>query len=249
MKRIKVLLADDKEVFREGLARLLLEQPVIEVVYQCDNSEQAIKKARETRPDVVLMNTVISEGNGIDAARQINGLSPNPKVAMLTDSRDEEDLFSAIEAGATGYLLKDMKVNDLVNCIDLIVKGEVVISPPLSGKFVSKFASMRANRAEGKAGLSKREIEILGLLAKGATNKEVAKTLFIAENTAKVHLKNILEKLQLRNRQQAAAYAVQHGLVADDKTLPAIQLESTRYQNSSTREAYSNQYASRYKNS
>lgn len=217
MKRIKVLLAESEEVFREGLARILEEQPNIVVVSQCDDGRQAVEKAKETEPDVVLINNNIPEYSRIENAMQTNNLPANIKVVMLTDSHNENDLFSAIEAGATGYLLKDMKVVDLVNCIDLIVKGDVVICPPLAGKFINKFSTLRSNRPDGRSGLSGREIEILELLTQGATNKEVARTLFIAENTVKVHLKNILEKLQLRNRQQAAAYAVQHGLVTELK--------------------------------
>ena len=214
MEQIKVLLADEKEVFREGLARLLEEQEHIKVVSRCSNGEQAIKKVKETEPDVVLMDSNISECDSSKATQQIKESSPKVKVAMLTDSKSEEALFSAIEAGATGYLGKDMKVSELVKSIDLIVKGEVVVSPPLAGKLVGKFTSMRADEVEVKT-VSQREVEILQLLAKGATNKEIAETLFIAENTAKVHLKNILEKLQLRNRQQAVAYAVKQGLVTE----------------------------------
>jgi len=215
MEQIKVLLADDKEIFREGLARLLGEQEQIEVVSQCSNGKQAIEKAEETEPDVVLIDNNISDCDSSKAIQQINESFPKIKVAMLTDSKGEDTLFSAIEAGATGYLVKDMKVIDLVKSIDLIAKGEVVVSSPLAGKLVDKVASTKAKEAEAKNNLSGRETEILKLLAKGATNKEIAGTLFIAENTAKVHLKNILEKLRLRNRQQAAAFAVQEGLVTE----------------------------------
>jgi len=214
MEQVKVLLADGKEIFREGLARLLQEQEQIEVVSQCSNGKEAIKKAKESEPDVVLMDSSISDCGSKEAIQQINESSPGVKVAMLTDSRDEEELFSAIEAGATGYLLKDMKIGDLVESIDLIGKGEVVVPPPLAGKLVRKVA-LKIKEAEVKDVLSQRETEILRLLAKGATNKEIAETLFITENTAKVHLKNILGKLQLRNRQQAAAYAVRQGLVTE----------------------------------
>lgn len=213
MSQIKVLLADDKEIFREGLAKLLEEQEQIEVVSQCSNGKQTVKKVQETEPDVVLMDSNISECDSSKATQQINESFPKVKVAMLTDSENEQQLFSAMEAGATGYLLKDMKVGDLVKSIDLIANGEVVVSPPLAGKLVRKVTSTKAKEPEVDGNLSERETEILKLLAKGATNKEIAEALFIAENTTKVHLKNILEKLQLRNRQQAAAYAVQEGLV------------------------------------
>ncbi|MFQ6114207.1 MAG: response regulator [bacterium] len=214
---IKVLLADDKEIYREGLAKLLEGHEHIEVVSQCSNGEEAVKKAKETEPDVALIDASISDCNSMKAARNINESSPKVKVALITDSKSEQELFSAIESGVTGYLLKDMKVGDLVKSIELIGKGEVVVSPPLGEKLVGKFTSMKEKEAEGQAGLTEREIEIMRLLAKGATNKETAETLFITENTTKVHVKNILDKLQLRNRQQLVAYAVQQGLVTDIK--------------------------------
>jgi two-component system NarL family response regulator len=212
---IKLFLADDNEIFREGLVRLLEEQEDIKVVFSCSNREEAIERVKETEPDIVLMNTNIPKSSKKRVTQEISESSPGVKVAMLTDSKDEEDLFSAIEAGATGYLLKDMKVGDLMKSIDLIAKGEVVVSPPLAGKLVDKISEMKPSESEDANTLSQRELEILKLLAKGATNKDIAESIFIAENTAKVHIKSILEKLGLRNRQQAAAYAVQQGLVTD----------------------------------
>ena len=217
MGRLKVLLADDKEVFREGLARLLEEQEYIEVVSQCANGKQAIKDVKETKTDVVLIDSNILDCGSNEATREMKKSSPQVRVAVLTDSKNERDLFSAIESGATGYLQKNTKVEDLVKSIDLIGKGEVVISPPLAEKLVGKFASMRQKEAEEPTGLTNREREIVKLLPKGLTNKEMAETLFVADNTVKVHVKNILEKLQLRNRQQLAAYAVQEGLVTEIK--------------------------------
>jgi len=214
MEQVKVLLADDKEIFREGLAKLLQEQEQIEVVSQCSNGKEAIKKAKESEPDVVLMDSNISDCGSKEAIQQINESCPGVKVAMLTDSKDEDKLFSAIEAGATGYLLKDMRICDLVESIDLIGKGEVVVPPSLAGKLVRK-VTVKTKEAEVKEGLSEREIEILKLLVRGNINKEIAEALFITENTVKVHMKNILGKLQLRNRQQAAAYAVKQGLVTE----------------------------------
>ena len=217
MGRLKVLLADDKEVFREGLARLLEEQEYIEVVSQCANGKQAIKDVKETKTDVVLIDSNILDCGSNEATREMKKSSPQVRVAVLTDSKNERELFSAIESGATGYLQKDAKVDDLVKSIDLIGKGEVVISPPLAEKLVGKFASMRQKEAEEPTGLTDREVEMVKLLPKGLTNKEMAETLFVADNTVKVHVKNILEKLQLRNRQQLAAYAVQEGLVTEIK--------------------------------
>jgi len=215
MGRLNVLLADDKEVFREGLARLLDEQEYIEVVSQCANGKQAIKDVKETKTDVVLIDSNILDCGSNEATREIKKSSPQVRVAVLTDSENERELFSAIESGATGYLQKDTKVEDLVKSIDLIGKGEVVVSPPLAEKLVGKFASMRQKEAEEPTGLTDREVEIVKLLPKGLTNKEMAETLFVTENTVKVHMKNILGKLHMRNKQQAAAYAVQQGLVTE----------------------------------
>lgn len=218
MEKIKLLLADDRELFREGLARLLESQPGIGVVCQCDDGLKAVKKARETEPDVVLMDiNVAGPGcDGLEATQRINESLPNTKVAVLTDSENEERFFSALKAGAKGYLLKNIGVDDLTKSIDLIAKGEVIVSPPLSRKLLSKFTHMKeengARKAESKKGLSSRENQVLKLVAQGDTNKEIAERLIITENTVKVHMKNILEKLELRNKQQAAVYAVQQGL-------------------------------------
>ncbi len=215
MHELKVLLADDKEIFREGLARLLEEQEHIEVVSQCYNGKQAVEKVKEIEPDVVLIGSNISQCSSTEAARQITQSVPGVKVAMLTDSESEQELLSAVESGATGYLLKDMNVDDLVKSIDLIGKGEIVLYSRLAEKLVGKFTSLRRREVEGQASLTEREVEIARLLAAGASNKEIAEALFISENTCKVHVKNILEKLGLRNRQQIAAYAVQEGLVTE----------------------------------
>ena len=166
---------------------------------------------------LVLVDGNFSECDSNEAARRINESAPTVKVAVLTDSQDPKNLISAIESGATGYLHKDTKVGDFVASIDLIGKGGVVISPQVAEKLGEKLSSMATDEAQGQTCLSGREGEIARLLAKGATNKEIAGTLFITENTAKVHVKNILGKLQLRNRQQLAAYAVQKGLVTEIK--------------------------------
>lgn len=230
MEQIKVLLADNKELFREGLVKLLDGQPHIEVVCHCDNGSKAIEKAKETEPDVVLMDIDMPDRDSIEALQCINESLPSTKVAMLTDSEDEEKLFSAIKAGASGYLLKNIGIDALVKSIDLVAEGEVIVSPPLAGKLMSEFASMKeekeareAREAESETDLSEREIEILKLVARGATNKEIGQKLIISENTVKVHMKNILEKLRLKNKQQAAVYAVKQGLVpemedAEEKT-------------------------------
>ena len=218
MKQIKVVIVDDKEVFREGLARLLEDQDHIDVVCRC-GSKEVVRKVQQSDPDLVLMDTELSDRDVIEVIPQITESSPKVKVAMFSDSADREKLFSCVEVGAKGYLVKSLSVDDLVKSIDLIAEGRVVISPLLSDRFVAEFSKLREKErsrvAEGPSDVSEREKEILKLVAKGYTNKEISQKLVIAENTAKVHVKNILIKLELRNRQQAAAYAAEHGLIGE----------------------------------
>ena len=216
MKEIRVAIVDDKEVFREGLARLLEERPHIRVVSH-SGGRYVAAKVEHTKPDLVLMDTNLSACEAIKIIPEIVKLCPTAKVAMLTDSVDKEKLFSCVEAGARGYLIKTLSIDDLVKSIDLIANGRIVISPVLSERFIDEVRKLRQMGKMIDVGeesvISERETEILRLIAKGYTNKEIAKKLFIAENTVKVHVKNILTKLGLRNRQQAAAYAVEHELV------------------------------------
>ena len=215
MGRIKVLLLDDKEIIRESLAKLLEAQEKIEVVSQCSKVKEAVEEVKWAEPDLVLIDGNLSECGSSEAARRINESAPKVKVAVLTDSKEQKELIAAIESGATGYLHKETKVDDFVESIDLIGKGGVVISPQVAEQLSNRLTSVSADEAQRQNGLSEREVEIVKLLAKGATNKGIAEALFITENTAKVHIKNILGKLGLRNRQQIAAYAVQQGLVTD----------------------------------
>jgi NarL family two-component system response regulator LiaR len=217
-KKSKILIIDDKEVFREGLARILDEQSDIEIVYQ-SSGVGCLEQIKAIRPQMVLLSDTLSRPDCNELAQQITELAPQTKVAVLCTNRSEEGLYDAMEAGATGYLLKDMKLDDLLKSISLLARGEVVVSAPLARKLIDKFGDLRSGESTYEEDLSEREIEILKLLGSGATNKEIAESLFITENTAKVHVKNILEKLQLRNRQQAAAYAVKQGLVSDIREL------------------------------
>lgn len=212
-QQIRIVLADDKELFREGLAKLL-ESESIEVVSKCDNGLKAVEEARETRPDVVLMDLHMPQCDGIEAARNITSSLPDTKVAILTDSEDQADILSSLKAGARGYLLKNVGVKGLLKSVDLIASGHVIVSPELADKLVEKFPE-EGEKVKTEGDLSEREIEISKLVARGQTNKEIARKLVIAENTVKVHIKNILGKKELRNKQQVAAYAVQQGLVKD----------------------------------
>ncbi len=217
MREIKVLLAGGREIFREGLLRLLKEQPHINVVSQC-SSRQAPTKVKETKPDLIIIDTNPLVADALVATRKISRLYPQTKIAVLTDEGSEEELLFAMEQGARGYLSKGISVEDLIKCIELIARGEIVIIPSTSVKppreLVLRHDTKGRRSTEGKPCLSARELEIVGLVANGLTNKEIAQKLSITDNTSKVHIKNILSKLQLRNRQHLAAYAVQHGLAA-----------------------------------
>jgi len=215
--KIKVLLADDNELFREGLARLLEESGGITVVSKCDNGNEVLSRTRNYHPDLVLTKMGLPGCDGMEATRWITEHLPRTKVAVLTDSEDEQDLFTAIRAGAKGYLLKNTALEDLVRSIELLARGGLIVSSQLAGRLLSEISSLHGknSRADEETRLTEREREIVELVARGATNKEIGETLFIAENTVKVHMKNILEKLQLRNKQQVAAYAVDRGLVTE----------------------------------
>lgn len=219
MREIKVLLVGGKEIFREGLMRLLKEQPHIGVVSQCNNSRQAVSKVKETHPDVLIIDTSPVLADALMATNKISRLSPRTKITVLTDSGNEEELFSAIKQGARGYLNKDISVDDFIKCIELIAQGEIVIAPAISTKslkdLMQRGGIRKGKDAENKLPLSSRELEIVGLVANGFTNKEIAQKLSITDNTSKVHIRNILNKLQLKNRQHLAAYAVQHGLAVE----------------------------------
>jgi DNA-binding NarL/FixJ family response regulator len=215
MGLIKVLLLDNREIPREALVKLLEDQGKIEVVSQCSTIDETLKEIKRVRPELVLVDSNLSRCNSDEAARRINESAPKVKVAVLTDSKEQKDLVSAIESGATGYLHKESTVTEFIESIDLINKGGLVVSPQIAEKLGDRLSSMPADNTQEGGELSDREVEIVRMLARGATNKEISGMLFITENTVKVHLKNILSKLGLRNRQQIVAYAVQQGLATD----------------------------------
>lgn len=213
MDSIRVLLVDDHSLFRRGVAAALADQEGIEVVGQAADGLAGIEKARELRPNVVVMDLQMPRCGGVEACQVLQKELPAINVLMLTVSEKETDLFSAIKAGAKGYLLKDAEPEELGEAVVHVSKGGVIVSPTMATKLLTEFKSADVYKAEAASGLSNRETEILQEVAKGATNKEIANTLFISENTVKTHLRNILDKLHLANRSQAAAYAIRAGLL------------------------------------
>lgn len=215
MDRLRILLVDDHDLFRKGIARLIDSQPDFRIVGEARDGREALEMARKLSPDVILMDIEMPLWNGAEATRRIKAEMPDINVVMLTVSDDDANLFTSIRAGASGYLLKSVKPEELFRRLRGVSVGEAAISPLLAAKILQEFARLDQAPSNpcGVEGLSSRETEVLALVAKGMTNREIGEHLHIAENTVKNHLRNILEKLQLSNRAQAAAFAVRHGLV------------------------------------
>jgi two-component system NarL family response regulator len=214
---IRVLIADDSPLFRRGIAVVLSTENSIEVVGEAENGEEAITRAEELAPDVILMDVRMPKVNGIDAARAIRDGSPSTKIIMLTVSDTDDDLYEAIKAGANSYLLKEVSVEEVPEAIRAVVQGQSLISPSMASKLLSEYTSL-ARRADEKqqfpsAGLTSRELEVLKLVARGQSNREIGAELYISENTVKNHVRNILEKLHMHSRMEAVIYAVRERLL------------------------------------
>ena len=211
MDKIRVMLADDHALFRRGLASLLANRDDIDVVGEAANGEEAVERARELMPDVILMDVRMPGISGLEATRRLKDEMPYLKIVILTVSEDEEDLFAALKGGAQGYLLKNIDPDDLIACIHQVQRGEAPLAPSMATKILREFSGPAPR--PGPA-LTQRERQVLELVARGDANKEIARHLQISENTVKNHLRNILEKLHLQNRVQAVMYALREGLIA-----------------------------------
>jgi two-component system nitrate/nitrite response regulator NarL len=213
---IQVLLVDDHTLFRRGLRALLEADGRFEVVAEAGDAGEAQRLARATQPEVILLDNHLPGVKGIDALPGLHEAAPSARVLMLTVSEDERDLAAALRAGACGYLLKTVDSEELAAAVLRCVQGESTISPEMTGKLVSAFRAGSAPEPAGAgdplAGLSPREREILLHIARGASNKEIARELAIAETTVKIHVQHILRKLGLNSRVQAAVFATGHGL-------------------------------------
>jgi two-component system nitrate/nitrite response regulator NarL len=213
MSAIRVLLVDDHTLFRSGVKALLQRHDGFEVVGEAADSLEGVKRARELKPDVVLLDLHMPGVPGKDAVKLFLEESPGTHVVMLTVSESADDLVHTLRAGASGYLLKNIETDTLLDLIRRAVAGDSVVSAEMTTKLVKGLrAASSTDSAETKDALSPREREILGYLAKGASNKEIARTLDLAESTVKIHVQHILRKLNLSSRVQAAVYAIEHGL-------------------------------------
>jgi len=210
-----VLVVDDHDLFRTGLRNLLEEQGV-NVVGEAETGETAIRIAADVAPDVIIMDLNMPGAGGVETTRRLSGLAPLSRVVVLTISADDDDVMNAVMAGACGYLLKDSSIQDLIAGIRAAAAGESLISPQIAAKVLQRLRSHSkdADAAETiRAELSDRELEVLKLIANGKDNAQIARDLFISPKTVKNHISNILMKLQIDNRIQAAVYAVRSGIV------------------------------------
>ncbi len=212
MEPIKVLLVDHEEVFREGLASLLQQQPHIRVVYQCASVKEAIGKSKEMAPDVILIDNKVKDFDAAADAGETAKLPLKTKIAVMARPDTGPGALNILRSGARACLAKNISSSDLVKSIELISSGRIIVSPVFAEDFLNEISTQvgsgKDNVQKADSILSTREMEIVKQIAEGATNKEIANKLIIAENTVKVHVKNILNKLELRNRQQLVAYAV-----------------------------------------
>ncbi len=210
---LRILIVDDHEVVRLGLRSLLSRHPDFVVVDEAATAQEALEKTRQQQPDIVLMDIRLPGRNGIDACHDIKTLYPKIHVIMLTSYAEDEMLFDAISAGATGYVLKQVGGDDLVRAIECVGRGEALLDPTITQRVLDRLRqAVRQEWAAAFSGLTEQELKVLELVAEGKTNKDIAKALFLGEGTVRNYVSSILSKLGLTNRAEAAAYAVRHNL-------------------------------------
>jgi two-component system NarL family response regulator len=214
---IRVLVADDHALYRRGLEMVLSAEPDIEIVGEAGDGAEAIAQARELLPDVVLMDLRMPRRSGTEACTAIKDVAPTTKIVILTISDDETDLFEAVRAGANGYLLKDVPGEEIADGIRAVHGGQSLISPSMASALLTEFAAM-SRRPEQRPHvpvpqLTDREMQVLRLVGRGMANRDIARELFISENTVKNHVRNILEKLQLHSRMEAVVFAVRENIL------------------------------------
>ncbi|MFO8101826.1 MAG: response regulator transcription factor [Dehalococcoidia bacterium] len=216
-EKIKVMIVDRREILREGLTAILERDPGIEIIARFGSGKEAMDKVSSIRPDIVITEADMPEDVYLELTRRISEIPPQTKIIVLTHAKQESALFRALRLGARAYLSKHIGVDDLISSVHRVQSGEVIISAPMAARMLDEFVLLEGKRDTGPAdqetNLSKREMEVLQLLASGTTNKEIADALFISENTVKGHLSRILEKMNVRNRQQAVVMAMEKGII------------------------------------
>lgn len=213
MTNLRILLVDDHEVVRLGLKTLIDRHPGFEVVAEAATENDAVEKANEFLPDIVLMDIRLAGGSGIDACEKIMAEQPNTKVVMLTSYAEDEMLFSAIRAGAVGYVLKQVGGNEVIRSIESAARGEATLDPTLTQRVFDEMRrSIKQEESSAFNDLTNQEMHVLELIAEGKTNREIAGVLYLSEGTVRNYVSGILSKLDVSNRAEAAAYAIQHHL-------------------------------------
>ncbi|KTB47967.1 response regulator [Dehalogenimonas alkenigignens] len=208
----RVLVVDDHAIVRSGLSSILAGESAIKIVGEATDGKEAIAKAAALQPDVILLDILMPRCTGLEALPLIREKAPEAKVLMLTVSNEEKDLFTALKYGAQGYVLKGAGIAEVVNAIKRIAAGEVILSPQMAGSLVSEFRQRQNSKEE--MDLSPRELEVLKLVGEGLTNAEIAEKLFLGESTVRTYLSRLLDKLHLRNRAAAVAYATRRGMTS-----------------------------------
>jgi DNA-binding NarL/FixJ family response regulator len=210
---LRLLVVDDHEVVRQGLVALIDRRPNFQVVAEAGSVEEAMAQARRHQPDLVIMDVRLPDGSGVEACRDIRSELPDTRVVMLTSFPDDEAVFSAIVAGASGYLLKQIRARDLIAALEAVGRGESLLDPAVTEKVLARVRQIAAGETHDElAGLTPQERKILMLVAEGKTNKEIASEIFLSDKTVKNYVSSILAKLNLERRAQAAAFVAQHRL-------------------------------------
>jgi DNA-binding NarL/FixJ family response regulator len=213
VKQIKILVVDDHEVVRDGIVGNLVRQPDFAIVGQASNGLEAVQRAAELSPDIILMDLRMPELDGVEAMIRIKQSNPEIKFIVFTTYSDDEYLFAAIKAGAKGYLLKDAPRDELFKAIRAVSRGESLIQPVFTTKVLDKLASELSRKSTGMDALSDREIEVLDLMAKGVSNKDIADQLSITQSTVKTHVTSIFQKLNVTTRTEAVTTALKRGII------------------------------------
>lgn len=209
--KIRVLFVDDHEMVRIGVSAFLSSQPDIEVVGEASDGKEGVEKALQLKPDIILMDLVMKEMDGIEATKEIVQQWPEAKIIIVTSFLDDEKLYPALEAGATSYMLKTSKASEIADAVRSTFHGQSVLEPEVTGKMMERMR--KPKHSELYEDLTNREMEVLLLMTEGKSNQEIADELFISLKTVKVHVSNILSKLEVQDRTQAVIYAFKHALV------------------------------------
>ncbi len=215
-EQIKILLVDDHEVVRMGLRTLLERRENIAVVGEAGTVEEAVAAAARTEPDVIVMDIRLPDGSGVDACREIRDQRPETKVIMLTSYADDEAIYGSIMAGAAGYLLKQTRGQDLATAIGRVAAGESLLDPGITEKVLKRMRQLAEGESDDLAALTPQERKIIGFIAEGKTNKEIAEVVFLSDKTVKNYVSSILSKLNLRRRSEAAAFIAERRARAKD---------------------------------